>query len=95
MPTRRFTKRGDLVGRREPAPSPLKLRHHVIVLCLNNTLNASPLPNFSLPTTTHTGLGTSTDLSENRPYKYVTDPDRTDTDGTDTVLSGISVAILK
>jgi hypothetical protein len=40
-------------------------------------------------------VGTSTDLSENRPYKYVTDPDRTDTDGTDTVLSGISVAILK
>jgi hypothetical protein len=40
-------------------------------------------------------LGTSTDLSENRPYGYVTDPDRTDTDGTDTVLSGISVAILK
>ena len=40
-------------------------------------------------------VGTSTDLSENRPYRFVTDPDRTDTDGTDTVLSGISVAILK
>ena len=32
-------------------------------------------------------VGTSTDLSENRPYGYVTDPDRTDTDGTDMVLS--------
>ena len=49
-------------------------------------------PNFFVRVTT---LGTSTDLSENRPYRFVTDPDRTDTDGTNTVLSGISVAILK
>ena len=40
-------------------------------------------------------LGTSTDLSENRPYRFVMDPDCTDMDGTNMVLSSISVAILK
>ena len=40
-------------------------------------------------------LGTSTDLSENHLYRFVMDPDRMDTDGMNTVLSGISVAILK
>ena len=40
-------------------------------------------------------IRTSTDLSKNCPYKVVTDLNHMDTDGTDMVLSSISMAILK